>query len=69
MPQDEFYSKKLVNKLVQQIHDPVVLASGALPEWCHLLPSAHPILFPFEAREMYFNCTAFGTSRYDDVGQ
>jgi len=60
---EEFHSKKLVNKLVQQIHDPLVVASGALPEWCHALTSTHPHLFPFEVREVFFACTAFGTSR------
>lgn len=62
-PLEEFHSKKVMNKLIQQIHDPVVLASGALPEWSHQLTTASPFLFPFEARELFFHCTAFGTSR------
>ena len=62
-PLEEFHSKKVMNKLVQQIHDPVVLASGAMPEWTHQLTTASPFLFPFEARELFFQCTAFGTSR------
>lgn len=62
-PLEEFHSKKVVNKLIQQIHDPVVLASGALPEWTHQLTTSSPFLFPFEARELFFHCTAFGTSR------
>ena len=63
-PLEEFHSKKVMNKLIQQIHDPVVLASGALPEWSHQLTTSSPFLFPFEARELFFHCTAFGTSRY-----
>ncbi len=63
VPLEEFQSKKLVNKLVQQVHDPLLLASGALPEWTHTLTTSFPILFPFEAREMFFYSTAFGTSR------
>ena len=63
-PLEEFHSKKVMNKLIQQIHDPVVLASGALPEWTHQLTTSSPFLFPFEARELFFHCTAFGTSRY-----
>ena len=62
-PLEEFHSKKVMNKLIQQIHDPVVLASGAMPEWTHQLTTASPFLFPFEARELFFQCTAFGTSR------
>ena len=58
----EFHSKKLVNKLLQQIHDPLVVASGVLPDWCHTLTSTYLFLFPFEVREVFFACTAFGTS-------
>ncbi len=62
-PPDEFHSKKLLNKLVQQIHEPLVLASCSLPEWCNTLTVNYPVLFPFEVREVFFNCTAFGSSR------
>uniref|UniRef100_A0A0K2TN15 E3 ubiquitin-protein ligase n=1 Tax=Lepeophtheirus salmonis TaxID=72036 RepID=A0A0K2TN15_LEPSM len=58
-----FYSQKMTNKLVQQIQDPLVLSSNALPEWCHELTSSCPMLFPFETRLLYFYCTAFGASR------
>ena len=67
VPREEFQTKKLVNKLIQQVHDPVVLASGALPEWCHALTQQYSFLFPFEVRELFFSCTAFGTSRYVDI--
>lgn len=63
---EEFHTKKLVNKLIQQVHDPVVLASGALPEWCYSLTLQHRYLFPFEVRDLFFGCTAFGTARYVD---
>lgn len=63
-PLEEFHNKKLMNKLIQQIHDPMVLSSGSLPEWCYILTLSYPLLFPFEVREVFFNCTAFGTSRY-----
>lgn len=63
VPREEFQTKKLVNKLIQQVHDPVVLASGALPDWCHTLTLQYHFLFPFEVRELFFGCTAFGTSR------
>jgi E3 ubiquitin-protein ligase HECTD1 len=65
IPDEEFYSKKLTNKIVQQIQDPLVLASNACPEWCEQLTMWCPMLFPFETRQLYFTCTAFGASRYN----
>lgn len=59
-----FNSKKMTNKLVQQIQDPLVLSSSALPSWCEHLNLSYSFLFPFETRHLYFNCTAFGPSRY-----
>ncbi|XP_034255114.1 E3 ubiquitin-protein ligase HECTD1 isoform X1 [Thrips palmi] len=58
-----FSSKKITNKVMQQIQDPLVLSSGALPSWCEDLNHSCPFLFPFETRQLYFNCTAFGASR------
>ncbi|XP_046664774.1 E3 ubiquitin-protein ligase HECTD1 isoform X3 [Homalodisca vitripennis] len=60
---EEFTSKKITNKLVQQIQEPLVLSSGALPAWCEELTHSCPFLFPFETRHLYFSCTAFGASR------
>lgn len=60
---DLFLSKKLTNKLQQQIQDPLVLSSHSLPPWCENLNQSCPFLFPFETRQLYFNCTAFGASR------
>lgn len=60
---EEFSSKKITNKLLQQIQDPLVLSSGALPAWCEELNHSCPFLFPFETRHLYFSCTAFGASR------
>lgn len=63
LPPEIFMSKKITNKLQQQIHDPLVLSSNALPNWCEDLNQSCPFLFPFETRQLYFNCTAFGASR------
>lgn len=60
---DQFASKKITNKLLQQIQDPLVLSSSSLPAWCEELNHSCPFLFPFETRQLYFNCTAFGASR------
>uniref|UniRef100_A0A1X7TZ16 E3 ubiquitin-protein ligase n=1 Tax=Amphimedon queenslandica TaxID=400682 RepID=A0A1X7TZ16_AMPQE len=63
IPTEIFQSRKLVNKLVQQVHDPLSLASDSLPDWCYKLTGHYSFLFPFETREMFFLSTAFGTSR------
>lgn len=63
LPHELFMSKKITNKLQQQIQDPLVLASNSLPNWCEDLNQACPFLFPFETRQLYFNFTAFGASR------
>jgi E3 ubiquitin-protein ligase HECTD1 len=60
---EQFMSKKITNKLQQQIQDPLVLSSNSLPSWCEDLNQSCPFLFPFETRQLYFNCTAFGASR------
>lgn len=63
-PSHELYmSKKITNKLLQQIQDPLVLSSNSLPTWCEDFNQSCPFLFPFETRQVYFNCTAFGASR------
>nr|AAU90179.1 unknown protein [Oryza sativa Japonica Group] len=61
VPQQEFVSAKLTDKLEQQMHDPLVLRSRCLPLWCTELMSACPFLFSFEARWKYFQLTAFGS--------
>lgn len=43
--------------------DPLVLASNALPGWCESMTKWCPMLFTFDTRQLYFTCTAFGTSR------
>ncbi|EDW86666.2 uncharacterized protein Dwil_GK23521 [Drosophila willistoni] len=63
LPPELFISKKITNKLQQQIQDPLVLSSNALPSWCEELNQSCPFLFPFETRQLYFNCTSFGASR------
>ncbi|XP_067334930.1 E3 ubiquitin-protein ligase HECTD1 isoform X2 [Channa argus] len=60
---EDFTSKKITTKILQQIEEPLALASGALPDWCEQLTSKCPFLIPFETRQLYFTCTAFGASR------
>jgi E3 ubiquitin-protein ligase HECTD1 len=60
---DVYHSKRITNKLVQQIQDPLILSANAMPDWCHELTFSCPMLFPFDTRLLYFQCTAFGASR------
>jgi len=63
LTKETFYSKKITNKIVTQIQDPLVLSSNALPDWCEELTYGSPFLFPSETRQLFFHCTAFGSSR------
>ena len=58
----EFLSKKITNKLVTQIQDPLVLSSSSLPSRLEELSLNSPFLFMFETRQLYFHCTAFNSS-------
>ncbi|KAF6040204.1 HECTD1 [Bugula neritina] len=60
---EKFVSKKLTNKITQQLNDCLVLASMALPDWCERLTKWCPMLFSYDLRSLYYNYTAYGTSR------
>ncbi|XP_045495051.1 E3 ubiquitin-protein ligase HECTD1 isoform X4 [Colias croceus] len=63
LPPDALLSTKLTNKLHHQLQEPLTLAAAATPRWCQQLNDWCPFLFPLETRQMFFACTAFGTSR------
>ncbi|KAF8395012.1 hypothetical protein HHK36_018951 [Tetracentron sinense] len=63
VPQTEFVSSKLTEKLEQQMRDPLAVSIGGMPSWCNQLMDSCPFLFGFEARCKYFRLTAFGSSR------
>lgn len=58
-----FVCDKLNAKLIQQLQDPLCLASRSLPPWCPLLLTRYRFLFPYDTRQLYFQTTAFGVSR------
>ena len=60
---EHFQGKKITNKLVTQIQDPLVLSASALPALAEELTLTSPFLFPFETQQLFFHCTAFGSSR------
>lgn len=60
---EDFISKALTRKLLRQIHDPLAIATGFLPDWCLNLPRRLSALFPFDVRLKLFRSSAFGTAR------
>ena len=59
----EFLRKKITNKLLTQIQDPLVLSSASLPTWVEELTYTPPFIFPFKPRQLFFHCTAFESTR------
>ncbi|KAK7393587.1 hypothetical protein VNO78_22145 [Psophocarpus tetragonolobus] len=60
VPQSEFVSSKLTEKLEQQMRDSLSVSIGGMPLWCNQLMVSCPFLFSFEARCKYFKLEAFG---------
>lgn len=60
IPQNEFVSVKLTEKLEQQMRDSFAVSIGGMPLWCNQLVATCPFLFSFEARCKYFKLAAFG---------
>ncbi|KAK7355710.1 hypothetical protein VNO80_14970 [Phaseolus coccineus] len=63
IPQNEFVSTKLTEKLEQQMRDSLAVSVGAMPLWCNQLMASCPFLFSFEARCKYFKLEAFSQSQ------
>ncbi|KAG4996143.1 hypothetical protein JHK85_027582 [Glycine max] len=60
VPQIEFVSSKLTEKLEQQMRDSLAVSICGMPLWCNQLMASCPFLFSFEARCKYFRLAAFG---------
>lgn len=60
---NDFHSKKITKKIQQQMLEPLVLTTGAFPDWCFNLPRKCVMLFPFESRLQFFKATSFGPAR------
>ncbi|XP_022767412.1 E3 ubiquitin-protein ligase UPL4-like isoform X5 [Durio zibethinus] len=63
VPQNEFVSSRLTEKLEQQMRDTFTLYTGGMPSWCNELIASCPFLFSFDARCKYFRLAAFGPRR------
>lgn len=57
---DMLVNTKLTAKLTQQLHEPLVVASGQLPPWALVWPHTHAFLFAFATRLAYVRRTALG---------
>lgn len=60
VPQNEFVSNKLTEKLEQQMRDALAVSIGGMPLWCNQLMTSCPFLFSFEVKCKYFRLAAFG---------
>ncbi|TQE09362.1 hypothetical protein C1H46_004999 [Malus baccata] len=60
VPQNEFVSSKLTEKLEQQMRDALAVSIGGMPLWCNQLMESCPFLFSFEVKCKYFRLAAFG---------
>ncbi|KAG0662977.1 Ubiquitin fusion degradation protein 4 [Maudiozyma exigua] len=60
---DIFINAKLSAKLSKQLDEPIIIASGALPDWTFYLTKDFSFLFPFEARLFFLKCISFGYGR------
>ncbi|KAK2761596.1 Ubiquitin fusion degradation protein 4 [Arachnomyces sp. PD_36] len=62
-PLAQFINTKLTAKLNRQLEEPLIVASGCLPDWSEDLACKFPFLFPFETRHLFLQSTSFGYSR------
>lgn len=58
-----FLNSKLTAKLNRQLDEPLVVASGILPEWALYLPRHYSFIFPLDTRIFFMKSTSFGYAR------
>ena len=63
VPEEAFISRKLTEKLKEQVEVPLAMACDACPEWCERLTTRYSMLFPLDARRLFVSNTAFGSNR------
>ncbi|TID31093.1 hypothetical protein CANINC_000337 [Pichia inconspicua] len=61
-----FLNYKLSAKLQRQLDEPLLVASGILPDWAVIIPREFSFLFPLETRLFFLKSTSFGYSRLID---
>ncbi|CEP60902.1 putative ubiquitin-protein ligase UFD4 LALA0_S02e02278g [Lachancea lanzarotensis] len=60
---ESFINSKISAKLSCQLDEPLIVASGCIPEWCTVVTQQYPFLFPLELRMFYLQSTSFGYAR------
>ncbi|CCF57986.1 hypothetical protein KAFR_0D03380 [Kazachstania africana CBS 2517] len=60
---DLFINPKLSAKLNRQLEEPLIVASGILPDWSLYLTADFHFLFPFDTRIFFLQCTSYGYGR------
>ncbi|ORX47415.1 hypothetical protein DM01DRAFT_1339048 [Hesseltinella vesiculosa] len=63
LPPSQFINRKLAAKMQRQLEEPLIVASGCLPDWVGYFMHDFPFLFPFDVRYLYLQSTSFGYSR------
>ena len=58
-----FVSLDLTDKLLRQLEDPLVVVSGALPDWVKVVPAICSSVFSLRARRILLERGGFGVSR------
>ncbi|GMF02630.1 unnamed protein product [Ambrosiozyma monospora] len=64
-----FLNYKITAKLNRQLEEPLIVASGTLPDWCVTITRLFPFLFPIDTRVFFLKSTSFGYSRLIDLWQ
>ncbi|CCD27402.1 putative ubiquitin-protein ligase UFD4 NDAI_0K02110 [Naumovozyma dairenensis CBS 421] len=60
---DIFINSKISAKLSRQLDEPLIVASGILPDWTLQLTREYSFLFPISTRLLFLRCTSFGYAR------
>lgn len=58
-----YLNRKIEFKFVQQLNEPLLVASNVLPSWCEIIAKEFPFLLTFEDRLLYLSSTQFGYAR------
>lgn len=66
VPQHEFLSSKLNEKLEEQMRDPLSASTGNMPPWYSRIMAVCPFVFSFEARWKYIRLTELGAPRIQE---
>ncbi|KAG7809671.1 hypothetical protein KL924_002633 [Ogataea haglerorum] len=64
-----FLNYKLTAKLNRQLEEPLIVASGTLPDWSVHITRQMPFLFPLDTRVFFLQSTSFGYSRLINLWQ